>query len=229
MAVEHATRADEPAIRALFRATVALGRPLPFAEQAPTLVAAYERLCLDWYLDPSSPAVVGVLRDGPDRAVHGYALVCLAGAEHTRAQRRAAGRFARSILPLLIPGRSTPEVTGFLRRRLADAWTLRQPPAAVRDLPHAHVNARPGPSSALPGRQLAAFVDETCSRAGQPRWYGEVNARSGRRLNALTAYWGAELVERSPNRTLTWLLGEPVERLTICRAVRSHAPDAAAA
>jgi hypothetical protein len=44
------------------------------------------------------------------------------------------------------------------------------------------------------------------------------NARAGRRVAAL-GRWGAEVVARHPNRTLTWLVGAPVERLTVVRHV----------
>jgi hypothetical protein len=60
--------------------------------------------------------------------------------------------------------------------------------------------------------------------AGFPAWFGEMNARAGRRAAALSR-WGAEIVGRQPNRTLTWLAGAPVERLTVLRRV----PDRRAA
>jgi hypothetical protein len=49
-------------------------------------------------------------------------------------------------------------------------------------------------------------------------WWGEINARAGRRVAAL-GRWGSEVVARQPNRTLTWLADAPVERLTVVRHV----------
>ena len=41
---------------------------------------------------------------------------------------------------------------------------------------------------------------------------------AGRRVAALSR-WGAEVVSRRPNGTLSWLTGSPVERLTVLRRV----------
>jgi hypothetical protein len=54
--------------------------------------------------------------------------------------------------------------------------------------------------------------------AGFESWDGEMNARAGRRVAALNR-WGAEIVSRRPNGTLSWLTGSPVERLTVLRRV----------
>jgi hypothetical protein len=48
-----------------------------------------------------------------------------------------------------------------------------------------------------------------------------MNARAGRRVAAL-GRWGAEIVSRRPNATLTWLTGAPVERLTVLRRVAAR-------
>ncbi len=217
MPVEPARPGDHPAIRALFRATLALGRPLSFEGDAPHLLDVYEHLCLDWYLDPANPAVAGVLRDEPAGPVRGYALVCLSDVEFARWQRRAAARFVVAASSTLCSRRQRP-ASRFVRTRVADGWARRRPPSSVRGLPHAHLNAAPD-RRGLPGRRLADFVDEVCARAGHDAWYGEINARAGRRVAAITRRWGAEVVHREPNRTLSWLVGEPVERLTVRRAV----------
>src|SRR5262249_1298187 len=201
----------------LFRATVALGRPLAFAADAPRLLDAYEQLCLGWYLDPASPAAVGVLRDEPGGRVSGYAIVCATDGEFARWQRRAAARFLLAAASSLRGGRGRP-ASRFLRTRVADGWALRRPLASVRGLPHAHFNAAPD-RRGLPGRALADFVDAACAAAGHDAWYGEINARAGRREAAITRRWGGEVVQRERNRTLSWLAGEPVDRLTVLRRV----------
>jgi hypothetical protein len=215
MRVERACAGDEAEIRALFRTTLLLGRPVPFAERAPALLAAYERLCLDPYLAPGSPAVVGVLRDTPSGPARGYALVCLDAGALRRQRAHGLAAFVARAAPWLGP-RGEPST--FVRGRLRDAWALRQPARAVRDLPHAHFNAAPG-ASRLPGRLLADFVDEVCRAAGYQRWYGEINAPVGRRAAAITKHWGGEIVDRTPNRTLSRMRGVPVERLTVLRRV----------
>jgi hypothetical protein len=217
MPVELARPGDFPAVRALFRATVALGRPLPFEADAARLLDAYERLCLDWYLEPANAAAAGVLRDAPRAPVQGYALVCLADADFARWQRRAAARFLAAAASTLCSWRRRP-ASRFARARVADGWASRRPPASVRGLPHAHLNAAPD-RRGLPGRPLADFVDAVCAAAGHDAWYGEINARAGRREAAITRRWGGEVVHREPNRTLSWLVGEPVVRLTVRRAV----------
>jgi hypothetical protein len=66
---------------------------------------------------------------------------------------------------------------------------------------------------------LADFVDEACRTAGRHAWYGEINARAGRRAAAIVRHWGADIVHRAPNHTLSRMLAEPVERLTVRRVV----------
>jgi len=68
-------------------------------------------------------------------------------------------------------------------------------------------------------------VDDVCRAGGHTSWYGEINARVGRWGTAITAWWGGEIVDRTPNRTLSRMLGVPVERLTVLR----HVPPVAAA
>jgi hypothetical protein len=81
---------------------------------------------------------------------------------------------------------------------------------------HVHLNLMPSVRAGRGGRLLAARADELCRRLGAFGWYGEINARAGRRASALQRL-GGEIVRRSPNRTLTWVMGAPVERLTVVR------------
>jgi hypothetical protein len=68
---------------------------------------------------------------------------------------------------------------------------------------------------------LTDFIDDVCRDAGYGSWCGEINARAGRRTAGI-ARWGARVVHRAPNRTLTWLRREPVERLTVVREVSAE-------
>jgi hypothetical protein len=205
---------DEPELRRVFRATIALGRPVSLGADFDAALRPYERLCLEWYLRTAREQAC-VLRDG-DRVV-GYALVCLDPEGFARWQQRAGARFTAHVVPRLLARRYPTSIRRFYRLRLRDGWDLwRHSEDRVAGLPHAHMNATT--MGGLPGRLLADHVDAVVAAAGFESWYGEMNARAGRRVAALSR-WGAEIVSRRPNGTLSWLTGSPVERLTVLRRV----------
>lgn len=210
---------DAAPVRALFRATIALGRPLPF--DLPDL-DAYERLCLDWYLGPGRDAAA-VLTEGAE--VRGYVLVCL---DHTAYRRWAVPRalaWAARVGALLAARRYEPDAATFSRLRLADgvaAWRSAPPPPQPVAM---HFNVARGARAGDAGRRLAAHVDRLCRDRGLSGWYGEVNAAAGRRAAALERL-GGRVVHRQRNATLSWLTGSPVERLTVERPLdrAAHRP-----
>jgi hypothetical protein len=205
---------DEPELRRVFRATIALGHPVSLGADFDPALRPYERLCLEWYLRAAREQAC-VLRDG-DRVV-GYALVCLDPEGFARWQQRAGARFTAHVVPRLLARRYPTSIRRFYRLRLRDGWDLwRHSEDRVAGLPHAHMNATT--MGGLPGRLLADHVDAVVAAAGFESWYGEMNARAGRRVAALSR-WGAEIVSRRPNGTLSWLTGTPVERLTVLRRV----------
>jgi hypothetical protein len=207
---------DERELRRVFRATIALGHPVTRGGDLEAALRPYERLCLEWYLRVGREHAC-VLSDG-DRVV-GYALVCLEPAAFARWQQRAGARFTAHVVPRLLTRRYPASISRFYHLRLRDGWDMwRHPERRVAGLPHAHLNATV--IGGLPGRLLADHVDAVVASAGLESWYGEMNARVGRRSAAL-ARWGADVVARRPNSTLTWLTGSPVERLTVLR----HVPD----
>lgn len=201
---------DDAAVRALFRATVALGRPLPF--DLPDL-GAYEHLCLDWYLGPGRDAAAVLTHQGE---VRGYVLVCL---DHTAYRRWAVPHavvWAARVGALLAARRYGPEAATFARLRIADGlagWRAApRPPQPVA----MHFNVARGARSGGAGLRLAAHVDGLCLDRGLSGWYGEINAPAGRRAAALERL-GGRVVHRQPNATLSWLTGRAVERLTVER------------
>jgi hypothetical protein len=203
---------DEAEIRRIFRQTVGLGQPLPFAVPG---FARYEALCLDWYLSQGArDAAVAV---GPDGIV-GYALVCTDATAYRRWARRRAALFAATIAPPLAMGRYPAGAARFYRLRLRDGWAMWR--HGVPDpLPaHAHFNLVAGTRAGWAGHLLVDHIDQRCRLAGLPGWFGEINAVAGRRVRALERL-GATIVHRVPNRTLSWLAGQPVERLTVARAL----------
>lgn len=206
------TPADEPAVRAIFEATVALGRPLGF-ELAGT--RAYQRLCLGWFLGPGAEDA-GLLEEGGE--VAGYMLVATDLGAYRRWAAAAGARWAAGALLGLAGGRLRGDSARFHRLRLLDGWAAlagRAPspmPAVV------HLNLRPALRDGRAVRLLLDHADQRCRLAGLPGWYGEVNAPAGRRARPLAAL-GLEVVHRQPNHTLTWLAGRPVERLTVVRGL----------
>ena len=208
-------RAHEQAVREIFRATLALGRPFPFSTDGrQDHLAVYEELCVGWHLDDGLDDAA-VLLDGD--TIAGYAFVCLDVRAFERWQRRATARFLRIVLPRLALRRYPAPVDRFYELRIRDGWRTWRTRQTVPVLPHAHLNSVAG-GGELAGRLLADHVDTTCRRAGFTAWCGEINARAGRRTAALDR-WGAEVVAHTPNATLSWLVGAPVERLTIVRRV----------
>jgi hypothetical protein len=201
---------DDAAIRQLFRDTVCLGRPLPF--EVPEF-DAYESLCLDWYLGTGRQDA-GVLVD--DTGIAGYALVCTDAADYGRWQRTHATAFSGLAARKLMSRRICPDASKFLRLRLKDGWDMWRN-GVVPPLPaHAHMNLASRSRAVRMGYLLALHIDDRCRLAGLPGWFGEMNALSGRRSRALERL-GGTVVHRAPNHTLSWLMGQPVERLTVAR------------
>ncbi|CAN5818915.1 hypothetical protein BH23ACT8_BH23ACT8_11810 [soil metagenome] len=211
---------DVGAVRALWRDTVVLGRPLPFA--LPDL-DRYARLSLDWYLGPGATDAAVLERSG---RVQGYALVCTDEQGWRRWAATTGVSFALGTAVRLLMGRYERPASRFHRLRLTDGWDglLRTTglPAA-----HAHVNLAPAGRRVGAGMRLARHVDERCAAHGIDRWWAEINARRGRRERAIERL-GGTVVDRRPNRTLSWLVGEPIIRLIVVRDPTRIQPTATA-
>lgn len=213
--------ADDAAVRRIWRETVVLGAPTPFDVGE---VATYERLCLDWHLDPANheagraDAVVVEQNGG----VHGYLLACLDQAHFDRWSRRRAVRWALGAVAAM-PRLSTA-ARRFVRLRVRDGLhaARHQPPPPFPA--HMHVNLDPGLRDQAIGHQLVGWMDRRVERAGLAGYVGEVNVPEGRSLRAIEAA-GARVVARVPNRTFSWLLGTRVDRCVIARdlALRTDA------
>lgn len=204
--------ADDLAVRDLFDSTLLLGHAVGCV---PARFEDYRELCVGWYLDDGRDDAAVAVVDG---AAAGYALVCT--------DERAASRWAvrRSVrLAALVAGdgvrrRLDPASRRFYRGRLRDAFELagtrRRPPAPV----HAHVNVAPGRRAGSVTVALLRHIDERCRRAGSAAWYGEINERAGARSAALRRL-GLDVVGTDTNHTMSRLLGERVQRLTVVRTV----------
>ncbi len=201
---------DAPHIRRIFRDTLVLGRPLAF--EVPDF-DAYEDLALGWYLGAGMRGCAVAEDDG---RIVGYVLVCTEQARFERWQRAAALRFGRRILPALALRRYPPQADRFYRLRLRDGWDLWRRGPRAGACAHAHVNLAAGSRDGLIIRDLVEHIDRVCADAGIDEWLGEMNAPVGRRARVLERY-GNTIVSRTPNRTLSWLAGRDIERLTVVR------------
>lgn len=206
--------ADDAAVRGLFRDTLAFGRPVTFAFSA---YRRYEALCLDWYLQPARLREHAVLVDASGRVV-GYALVCVEPGAYARWTRLAALRWTATTVAALAARRFAAAEATFHRLRLADGWTTWRHAPDPPQPAHAHINLARSVRGRLHIAKLIAHVDRRCAVAGQPGWYGEINAPPGRRAAALTAH-GATVAHRQRNRTLSWLCAREIERMTVNRAL----------
>jgi hypothetical protein len=67
-------------------------------------------------------------------------------------------------------------------------------------------------------RDLVEHLDRMCLERGLTHWTGEMDAREGRRVGLLRSYgFGVHSITR--NRTLSWLTGMTVQRVTVVREV----------
>lgn len=209
---------DDAVIRQLFRATVCMGQPLPFVVPG---WDDYESLCLDWYLGPGR-ADGAVLMDNGN--ITGYVLVCTDSEGHHRWQRHQAAVFTARSVTRLLAGRLNSDASRFLRLRLRDGWEMWRHGIAPPWPAHAHINLAVPARGRGAARQVTEHVDQRCQRAGLPGWFGEINAIAGRRRRALERV-GLPVVHRAPNHTLSWLLDQPVERLTVARRLAPVGSD----
>jgi hypothetical protein len=202
---------DEAALRRLFRETLVMGRPLPFPLADG---GRYESLCLDWYLGNGRRDAAVVDAGGE---ITGFALVCADQAAYRRWVRARAARYALYSVLTIMRSHPRSPVSRFHRCRLRDGWVMMRGPAPPFPA-HAHINVLPHKVARWAGLCLLNYVDERCLGAGLPGWFGEINAPVGRRASALERIVGP-IVHRAPNYTLSWLVGGPVERLTVARAL----------
>ena len=202
---------DDHAIEQLFDDTVLLGAAL---ERRPSAFDHYRRLSLGWYLGPGRvDAAVAVDASG---VIVGYTLVCVDEGAAARSATRATVTLGRHVAAAALVGRLDRASRTFYRARARDGRALltarRSPPAPV----HAHLNVRHGVRTLTVSRSLVDHIDARCRAAGHDAWYGELNEREGSRRRALERL-GLDIVGCAPNHTLSALLGEPVQRLTLVR------------
>jgi hypothetical protein len=142
-----------PDVRRVFRETVALGRPLPFPVPG---FAAYDQLCLGWFLGPGweDAAVLD-----QDAVVRGYVLVCTDLPAYRRWAARAAAAWALRATARLAAGRLAPEAARFYRLRLLDGGQALKGGPAPPMPAVVHLNLDPGLRGGMEGLRLARRAD----------------------------------------------------------------------
>lgn len=207
---------DEAAVRALFWATIAGGAGTPF-DPSHAVMLAYERLCLDWYLTTGA-RWASVIVDADDRPA-GYALVCCDERSARRAVVAGSARFVAATVGSALRGRLEASMRTFVRLRIRDAAALAR--TGRHEVPpvHAHLNLTGAARNSSAVLAVRSRIDGVVRDAGHDAWAGEINTRRGRRAGALGRS-GFDVVGREPNHTLSWLTGEPVDRLTVVRRLR---------
>jgi hypothetical protein len=189
----------------------------------PEILDAYEALCLDWFLVERSPGMVAVLHDD-QRVLHGFALLCLAPESFASWRQAALLRYLRRVTPLLVD-RSDSETARFvLLRTLEQIAPWRRQPASDRVAPTARLVVGPETPLIAGVDRLITFVDDECRAIGADRWIGTFDGYPSALQTLRALGLGPERCEQVPNRTLTWLRGEAVDRLVFRRCLDYSQP-----
>jgi len=226
MRVSHLRSCDIAALRQAFRNTIAPGRSLHEGIPTPEVLDAYEALSLDWFLREPSPSAVGILHD-TRHEIRGYALVCVAPETFASWRRAALVRYFGRITPLLAGKRSSEAAQFVLLHALDHGAPWRRRRANVAGLPSAHLSITGTTPRHAALHAFAEFVDDQCRSAGFDRWLGEIDEPPSQ-VTSIEAL-GADIVCRTPIRTLSWLRGEALDRLAFVRTVPRPSDEAASA
>lgn len=201
---------DDAIICELFGSTMLLGAAPP---KEIILFDAYVHTCLGWYLTEGRRLASVAEQNG---RVVGYALVCDNPDRQARWSAARAALLAVRVIARLVTGRLDATSRRFYRARFNDARVLwragRRPVMSM----HVHLNVTAECRTGVVALALRAHADRVANDLERPGWYGEINALVGRRASALERL-GMRVISRSPNLTLTELIGAPVERLTVVR------------
>ena len=195
----------------LFWENMLIGHPLPFELACKV---TYEKFCLDWYLNNPHHSVVAMHGNN----VVGYALVCADQESYEKVERRNIIRLTLALIIAVVSFRINRLSLEFYVRRLRDSLTLLKSRHQIPDDVdiHAHVNIDHAHHNGTIARMLRDHVDARCIELGRRGWFGEMNAVGGSRVVGLQRVVGT-VVSVDKNHTFTWLMGEPVSRLTTVR------------
>lgn len=213
----HSINGYEENVRAIFRETFLLGRPLNHEIDNFDL---YEEMSLDWYLAEGA-ADSAVVIDARTREVMGYVLVCTKSHDYEQWLRAQVWRVFRKNIALFLTCRMSRIGRQFYWRRFLDAFTVShtRSDSGIMSLAHVHMNVRASGRSGAIALALVAHADAVCRRAGVGAWTGEVNGVAGTRVKAMQRFVG-EIVDIKINRTASFFSHQQVNRITVRRVVR---------
>lgn len=202
---------DSLEIRCIVRASIVLGRPinLEYAD-----LVRYERLLIDWYLTEGRSQVRVVERDGQ---IVGCLLACLDQSAYDAWFRRHAVLWGARALRRLVTGRLGADARRFTGLRIRDGHSARRGRRGLAPLPaHARIYLTEGLADGEVSRRVLVTMDEMVEAASLPGWYRRIDVPDGQSLEMLERE-GFRVVNSSRNRTGSWLLGAPVQRVTLAR------------
>lgn len=204
-------------VRRVARASILLGRPisLEYAD-----LVSYERLCIDWHLTEGRRHVRVLEQDGE---IIGCLLACLDQPAYEAWFRRRVLSWTAGTLQRLATGQLGSDARRFVAHRIRDGLAARWPGAGPPFPAHARLyTGREVEGVDVRGR-LATTMDEMVQAAGLAGWCSHVNLPEGQSTGTLERA-GYRIVDRMPSRTGSWLLGTPVDRVTLARVPTGGRP-----
>lgn len=206
---------DDGEIKNIFMETIVMGQPLHFKIR---FQDDFAHVSLGWYLENARELGRCIVTD--EGQVVGYVLICADEQKFNRWMYVQTTRLMVKSLAVALIGLLRGGTWGLYWRRVADGAKLTRQELPNNFDMHAHVNMRSHARFGAGGLQSLRYVDEQAAILGFAGWYADINSKSGRRSASLERL-GGQIIQRSYNRTLSWLTGESIERL---RVVRRAAP-----
>ena len=206
---------DDADIKNIFMETIVMGQPLHFKIR---FQDDFAHVSLGWYLENARDLGRCIVTD--EGQVVGYVLICADEKKFNRWMYVQTIHLMVKSLAVAPIGLLRGGTWGLYWRRVADGAKLTRQELPEHFDMHAHVNMRSHARFGAGGLQSLRYVDEQAAILGFAGWYADINSKSGRRSASLERL-GGQIIQRSYNRTLSWLAGESIERL---RVVRRAAP-----
>jgi hypothetical protein len=202
---------DDDEIKNIFMETIVMGQPLNFRIR---FQDDFAHVSLGWYLIYAREFCRCLVTD--DGQIVGYVLICADEKKFNRWMYKQTIRLMVKSITVAPIGLLRGGTWGLYWRRVADGAKLRRQELPVNFDMHAHVNMRSHARFGAGGLQSLRYVDEQAAILGFAGWYADINSKSGRRSASLERL-GGQIIQRSHNRTLSWLAGESIERLRVVR------------
>ena len=202
---------DDAEIKNIFMETIVMGQPLHFKIR---FQDDFAHVCLGWYLKYARDLGRCIVTD--EGQVVGYVLICADEEKFNRWMYIQTIRLMVKSLAVAPFGLLRGGTWGLYWRRVADGAKLTRQELPTHFDMHAHVNMRSHARFGAGGLQSLRYVDEQAAILGFAGWYADINSKSGRRSASLERL-GGQIIQRSCNRTLSWLAGESIERLRVVR------------